>query len=74
MSERIQALAFSPDGRRLAVAGGSPGRFGEIQIWDVQQKQLELSKQIDFDTLYGVSWSHDGSLVAFGCPDTTVRA
>src|SRR5207248_3526446 len=26
------------------------------------------------DTLYGVSWSHDGSRIAFGCPDNSVRA
>ena len=27
-----------------------------------------------YDTLYGVSWSHDGSKIAFGCGDNTVRA
>jgi len=26
------------------------------------------------DTVYGVSWSPDGRLVAFGCPDNTLRA
>lgn len=37
MSERIESVAFSPDGSRLAVAGGSPGRLGEIQVWNVGQ-------------------------------------
>src|SRR5262245_49822676 len=41
LSERVQSLAFSPDGKSLAVAGGSPGRFGEMQIWDVAKKQLK---------------------------------
>ncbi|HJZ58595.1 MAG TPA: c-type cytochrome domain-containing protein [Gemmataceae bacterium] len=74
MSERINALAFSPNGQRLAVAGGSPGRFGEIQIWDHAKKRLVISAPVTFDTLYGVSWSPKGDMVAFGCADNTVRA
>ena len=73
-SERVQSLAFAPDGKRLAVTGGSPGRFGEVQIWDVAKKRLKLSLPITFDTVYGASWSHDGSRVAFGCSDNSVRA
>jgi WD40 repeat protein len=74
LSERIQSLAFSPDSKLLAMAGGSPCRFGEIQIWDVEHKRLKLSQTMTFDTLYGVSWSHDASKVAFGCADNTLRA
>jgi WD40 repeat protein len=74
LSERVQSLAFSPDGKLLAVAGGSPGRFGEIQVWDVAKRKLKLSTTVTFDTLYGVSWSHDSSRIAFGCSDNTLRA
>jgi WD40 repeat protein len=74
LSERIQSLAFSPDGKSLAAVGGSPGRFGEIQIWDVTRHRLKLSLPMTFDTVYGVSWSHDGTRIAFGCADNTVRA
>jgi WD40 repeat protein len=56
------------------VAGGSPALFGEVQIWDVEKQKLKLSHSVTFDTLYGVSWAHDGSKVAFGCADNTVRA
>lgn len=74
MSERIESVAFSPDGQHLAVAGGSPGRFGEVQIWNLKTHELERSLPVGHDTCYGVTWSSDGKLVAFGCPDHTVRA
>jgi WD40 repeat protein len=73
-SERVESFAFSPDGKFLAVAGGSPGRFGEIQVWEVEKRKLKLSTSVTYDTVYGVSWSHDGGKLAFGCSDNTVRA
>ncbi len=74
LSERIESVAFSPDGKKIAAVGGSPARFGEIQVWDVAKQELLVSTNIGFDTLYGASWSHDSKLIAFGCPDNTVRA
>ena len=94
LSERIESLAFSPDSSRLAMAGGLPGRMGEVQVWDMAEKgsteksdaektdteksspdkKLLLSVPVTYDTIYGVSWSHDGTKIAFGCPDNTVRA
>ena len=74
LSERIQSIAFSPDGKFVAMAGGSPGRFGELQTWYVKEKTIKLSVTTAYDTLYGVSWSHDSTKIAFGCPDNTLRA
>lgn len=74
LSERVQALAFSPNGELLAVSGGSPGRFGEVQVWNVAKKSLRLSHSVTYDTTYGLSWSPDGTKVAFGCTDNTLRA
>ncbi|WP_417848678.1 DUF1549 domain-containing protein [Thalassoglobus sp.] len=73
LSEQIESVAFSADGKRLAVAGGLPARTGEIQIWSVEDQKLELSIPISFDTVYGASWSPDGKMVAVGCSDNIVR-
>lgn len=74
LSERIESAVFSPDGKRLAVTGGSPCRMGEVQVWDVAKRELLLSVPVTFDTVYGASWSSDGKKIAFGCSDNTVRA
>src|SRR5207247_8799364 len=73
-SERIESARFSPDGKLLAVTGGSPGRFGELQIWDVNKREMKLSLMIGYDTIYGASWSPNGTMVAVGGPHNTPRA
>ncbi|MGH7129987.1 MAG: c-type cytochrome domain-containing protein, partial [Planctomycetaceae bacterium] len=68
-AQRINALAFSPDGTILAAVGGTPALFGEVQFWDVQQKKLLASETVSFDTLFGASFSDDGTMFAFGGAD-----
>jgi WD40 repeat protein/mono/diheme cytochrome c family protein len=74
LAERIQSVAFSPDGKWLAVAAGDPCRFGELQVWNVKNQRLKFSVPVTYDTIYGASWSPDGSKIAFGCADKTLRA
>lgn len=74
LSERIQTVRFSPDGKRLAACGGRPAQMGEIQIWDIEKRSLGLSIPFGFDTIYGVNWSPDGKLVSIGAPDNSLRA
>ena len=75
LAERIESLAFSPDGKRLAVTGGVPTQMGELQVWDLAEgkSKLAFSVAIGFDSVYGVSWSPDGKFVACGCSDNSVR-
>ena len=73
-SPRIESLAFSPDGQLLAVAGGSPSLFGELQLWNVADGRLLHSTTVSHDTLFGVCFNNDGTLVSFGGADNSLRA
>ena len=72
-SPRVESLAFSPDGSTIAVAGGAPSEYGEIQLWNVADRTLIRSIKAGTDCVYGISWSPDGTKVAVGCPDKLVR-
>jgi WD40 repeat protein len=72
-AERLNALSMSPAGLWLAAAGGSPGLFGEVQIWDTATWELEHFVRMGKDTLFAVAFSHDGSRVAAAGVDRTVR-
>lgn len=73
-SPKINSIRFSPDGTKLAAAGGAPSLFGEIQFWDLARKELVRSDTVGIDTLYGASFNDDGTLLAFGTFDNRVRA
>ena len=71
----VRALAFSPDGRHLAAAGGLPGRFGEIRIWDVGGDVPRLQQTIrgHADAILGVAFSPDGRTLASASYDKLIR-
>lgn len=70
---RIESLAFSPDGSSLAVAAGTPSRFGELQIWNSTTGELRQSVRVGGDSIFGAAWSPDGTRVVVGGADRTVR-
>lgn len=73
VAQRIESIAFSPDGQVLAAAGGTPGLFGELQLWDLAKHKIKHSVTMTSDCLYGVSFAPDGTKVAFGAADNTAR-
>ncbi|HEV3302468.1 MAG TPA: c-type cytochrome domain-containing protein [Planctomycetaceae bacterium] len=72
-AQRIESLAFSPDGKILGAVGGTPALLGEAQFWSVAQKKLALELPVTYDSLYGASFNNDGKLFAFGGADNRAR-
>jgi len=73
LSERLNSLTYSSDGKLLIAAGGTPARFGELQVWDTETKKLKRSVTLTADTLFGASVSPDATLIAAGATDNSVR-
>jgi WD40 repeat protein len=69
-SERIRAMALSPDGKRI-VSGGDDNM---LRLWDVSTGQLvgrPLSGHTDL--ISSVAFSPDGKRIVSGSRDTTLR-
>ncbi len=72
-ADYVRSIAFSPDGKMIAAAGGGPQRDGEIKIWDAQSHQLLRTMRGHKDCIYSVAWSPDGKLLASGSYDRAVK-
>src|SRR5262249_5971192 len=71
-------VAFSPDGKRLASAGGSAVPWskegpGQVRIWDMNTGQELWTLEGHVRNVYGVSFSPDGKRLATASGDGTVK-
>lgn len=71
---RLAAGSVEPSLSIIALAAPAFPKFGDIPTNEVTATKLKLSNSVTYDTLYGVSWSPDGTKLAFGCADNTIRA
>jgi WD40 repeat protein len=62
--EHVHDLAFAPDGKTLAVAGGTPGESGAVELWDWAGRRKIRSIGSHDDVVYRVAWSPDGERIA----------
>jgi WD40 repeat protein len=72
-ASQVRGLAFSPDGKMLAAAGGSPGQFGEIKIWNVAERREVQSIRGHRDNIFAVAFSPDGRLLATCSYDRMIK-
>jgi WD40 repeat protein len=74
ISDRVNAVRFSPDGNRLATGGGEPTRGGEIKIWQVADGKLAQSfTNVHSDAVFGLDFSADGKYLASSAADKFVK-
>ncbi|NOZ38734.1 MAG: hypothetical protein GXP24_00735 [Planctomycetes bacterium] len=75
--QRVYGLEFSPDKSLLAVAGGSPGVSGEVQLipWTEAPKPKAKAQILAThdDVFFDVSFRPDGLQLAAACSDGSVR-
>tara|TARA_B100001250_G_scaffold394879_1_gene399248 strand:- start:2044 stop:5283 length:3240 start_codon:yes stop_codon:yes gene_type:complete len=72
--DRVIALDFSADGKKLATGGGFPSRGGELYIWNVEDGSEALRiPQAHSDTVSALKFSPDGSKIASGGTDRFAR-
>jgi WD40 repeat protein len=72
--DRVTALAFSGDGKYLAVGGGPPSEEGELKLFDAASAQLITEmKNAHSDTVFALAFSPDGKYLASGAADKFVK-
>ncbi len=75
-TNRVWSVAFSPDGKRLASAGGdhlNPNQPSELKVWDALTGQETLTLKGHARTVWTVAFSPDGKLLASASADGTVK-
>ena len=72
-SDKIHSINFSDDGTQLIAIGGTPARFGELQVWNIRSGEQVRSVTATSDTLFAGDLSPDGKRAVFGAADKTVR-
>jgi WD40 repeat protein len=70
LSDRVNAVKFSPDGLSLASGGGEPTRGGEIKLWDVASGNLACSfTNVHSDVVFALDFTRDGKYLASAAAD-----
>jgi WD40 repeat protein len=71
--EHVHDLSFSPSGKLLAAAGGSPGERGAVELWEWPAAMLQATLPAGDDVAYDAAWNAEGTQLAVACGDKTVR-
>ena len=63
-AQQVMAVAFAPDGRRVAAAGAVPSGSGAVRLWDVATGAPAWSAHDHVATALAIAFAPDGSSLA----------
>jgi WD40 repeat protein/serine/threonine protein kinase len=69
----VYSLAFSPNGKRLAVGYGSGAGAAPVKLWEVGSGRLSLTLPGHAHYVSSLAFSPDGRLLASGGHDSSLR-
>ena len=73
VAERTFDLAYSPDGAWLACASGTPGKLGEVKLFQATNGQLAKTLTTVGDAVLCLAFTADGTRLAAGGADNVIR-
>ena len=74
LSDRVTAVAISPDSQTLAIGGGEPSRGGELKLFRLSDGQLIRDlPDAHSDTVYSIAFSPNGKFIATGAADRFMK-
>ncbi|MDC0935497.1 hypothetical protein OAS39_04355 [Pirellulales bacterium] len=73
LPERIASIQLAPNGKWLAVAGGQPGRMGDVRLVDASSGEVSEVVLQTAGVVLDVAWSPDGDRLAVAAADRSVR-
>jgi WD40 repeat protein len=73
IAQRTHAIAFNADGTLMAVAAGTPGRLGEVKLFDTRSSELVAELGTMSDEMFDVEFSREGARLAACGADRTIR-
>ena len=72
-ADRVVAIAYSPDGKLIATAGGAPTEDGEVRVFDANGSNPRTIANAHTDTVFGLAFHPNSTLLATAGSDRYVK-
>ncbi|MEX2142477.1 MAG: c-type cytochrome domain-containing protein [Pirellulales bacterium] len=73
IAQRTHCIAFNADGSLMAIAAGTPGRMGEVTLFNPRTGELVADLGTMGDEMFDVEFTRDGARLAACGADRTIH-